>query len=194
MLSTPFLDRVKEALPEDPSLNIILAAVSEPAQLPQSVAQKFRDYSLQEGLLLYQGCIFIPDEPELKQEVISHFQNSLAARHQGCACTLELIAHHYYWPAYWPAMRFQVNHYVDSCKICQGSKGHVKHASHQLLRIPNGPWEEISYDFIVKLPKSRCNDSILVVVDRFSKMAHFIVCKVASTAEDVAQPFLQHVW
>jgi hypothetical protein len=44
---------VKEALPEDASLDIILAAITEPAQLPQSVAQKFKDYSLQKGLLLY---------------------------------------------------------------------------------------------------------------------------------------------
>jgi hypothetical protein len=180
------LDGVKEALPEDPSLDINLAAVTEPTQLPQSVAQKFKDYSLQRGLLLYQGHIFIPDEPELKQEVMSHFHDSLAARHQGHMRTLELIARHYYWPA----MRFQVNRYVDSCKIFQRSKGHERHSSLQLLGIPNGPWEEISYDFIVKLPKSKGNDSILVVVDRFSRMAHFIPCKEASTAEDVAQLFL----
>jgi hypothetical protein len=188
-LSAPFLDRVKVSLLEDPSLDVICAAVTEPAQLPQSVTQKFKDYSLQEGLLLYQGCIFIPGEPELKQEVMSHFHYSLAARHQGQVRTLELIARHYYWPA----MEFQVNCYVDSCEICQRSKGHEKHASLQLLSIPNGPWEEISSDFIVKLPKSKGNDRILVVVDRFSKMAHFIPCKEPSAAEDVAQPFLQHI-
>jgi hypothetical protein len=93
------LERVKEALLEDPSLNIILAVVTEPAQLPQSVAHKFKDHSLQKGLLLYQGHIFIPDEPELNQKVMSHFHDSLAARHQGHTRTLELIAHHYYWPA-----------------------------------------------------------------------------------------------
>jgi hypothetical protein len=122
--------------------------------------------------------------------VMSHFHDSPAARHQGRMRTLELIMCHYYWPA----MNFQVNRYVDSCKICQRSKGHEKHCSLQLLGIPNGPWEEISYNFIVKLPKSKGNDSILVVVDRFSKMAHFIPCKEACTAEDVAQLFLQHVW
>jgi hypothetical protein len=145
MLSAPFLDSVKEALPEDPSLDIILAAMTEPAQLPQSATQKFKDYSLQEGLLLYQGRIFIPDEPGLKQEVMSHFHNSPATGHQGHTHTLELIACHYYWPA----MKFQVNHYVDSCKICQRSKGHEKQSSLQLLEIPNGPWEEISYDFLL---------------------------------------------
>jgi hypothetical protein len=91
-LSAPFLDRVKEALLEDPSLDIILAAITQPAQLPQSVTQKFKDYSLQEGLLLYQGHIFIPDEPELKKEVMSHFHDSPTTGHQQHACTLELIA------------------------------------------------------------------------------------------------------
>jgi hypothetical protein len=142
---------VKEALLENPSLDIILAAITEPAQLHQSVAQKFEDYSLQEGLLLYQGHIFIPDEPELKQEVMSHFHNSPATRHQGCVRTLELIACHYYWPA----MKFQVNRYMDSCKICQRSKGHEKDSSLQLVGIPNGPWEEISYNFIINCPRVR---------------------------------------
>jgi hypothetical protein len=159
--STPFLDRSKEALPKYPSLDIILAAVTEHVQLPQSVTQEFKDYFWQEGLLLYQGCIFIPDEQELKQEVMSHIHNSPAAGHQGRMCSLELTVYHHYWPV----MMFQVNHYEDSCEICQRSKGHEKHSSLQLLSIPNGPWEEISYDFIVKLPKSKGNDSILVVVD-----------------------------
>jgi hypothetical protein len=119
---------VKEALLEDPSLQAILAAITEPAHLPQSVAQKFIDYSLQEGFLLYQGGIFIPDEPELKQEVMSHFHDSPAASHQGRVRTLELIARHYYWPA----MKFQVNRYMGSCEICQSSKGHEKHSSLQL--------------------------------------------------------------
>jgi hypothetical protein len=91
-------------------------------------------------------------------------------------------------------MKYQVNCYMESCEICQRSKGNEKHDSLQLLSIPNGPWEENSYDFIIKLPKSKGNDSILVVVDRFSKMAHFIPYKDASTAEEVAQLFLQHVW
>src|SRR6185295_1622716 len=56
------------------------------------------------------------------------------------------------------------------------------------------PWSDIAYDFIVKLPKQGGLDSILVVVDRPSKMAHFIACKEATNAEELADLFIQHIW
>ncbi|KAF8684225.1 Chromo (CHRromatin Organization MOdifier) domain [Rhizoctonia solani] len=91
-------------------------------------------------------------------------------------------------------MKFQVNCYVESCEICQRSKGHAHNYALNPLSVPAGPWEDISYDFIVKLPKCKEYDSILVVVDRFSKMMHLVPCKETATAEDVAQMFLEHVW
>ncbi|KAF8680576.1 Reverse transcriptase (RNA-dependent DNA polymerase) [Rhizoctonia solani] len=157
--------------------------------MPHNIAQKFKDYTIQEGLLLYQGRVVVPDEPEIKQQLLSYFHDSPASGHQGRAQTLELISCHYYWPA----MKFHVNCYVESCEICQRSKGHAHNYALNLLSVPAGPWEDISYDFIVKF-KCKGYDSILVVVDCFSKMMHLIPCKVTATAEDVAQMFLEHVW
>ncbi|WP_369008136.1 transposase family protein, partial [Bacillus sp. SRB_331] len=54
------------------------------------------------------------------------------------------------------------------------------------LPIPSHPWSSISMDFIVKLPKSAGFDSILVVVDRYTKMAHFIPCNETVTSCDLA--------
>ncbi|CCO33777.1 Retrotransposable element Tf2 155 kDa protein type 3 [Rhizoctonia solani AG-1 IB] len=189
-IATPLLEQIKEALQDDPSLDTVMAAAADPDSMPHSIAAKFKDYTLQDGLLLYQGRIVVPDEPEIKQQLLSHFHDSPGSRHQGRARTLELISRHYYWPA----MKFQVNCYVESCEICQRNKGHVQHFALKSLSVPAGPWEDVSYDIIVKLPKCRGNDSILVVVDRFSKMVHFIPCKETATAEDVAQLFLEHVW
>ncbi|CCO34607.1 Retrotransposable element Tf2 155 kDa protein type 3 [Rhizoctonia solani AG-1 IB] len=189
-VTTSVLEQIKEALQDDPSLDTVIAAAADPDSMPHSVAAKFKDYTLQDGLLLYQGRIVVPDEPEIKQQLLSHFHDSPGSGHQGRARTLELISRHYYWPA----MKFQVNRYVESCEICQRNKGHVQHFALKLLSVPAGPWEDVSYDFIVKLPKCRGNHSILVVVDCFSKMVYFIPCKETATAEDVAQLFLEHVW
>ncbi|QRW17972.1 Retrotransposable element Tf2 protein [Rhizoctonia solani] len=79
------LDQIKEATQEDPSLDTILLAVSDPKSTPHSIAQKFKDYTIQKGLLLYQGRVVVPDEPEIKQQLLSHFHDSPASGHQGRA-------------------------------------------------------------------------------------------------------------
>ncbi|QRW09553.1 Retrotransposable element Tf2 protein [Ceratobasidium sp. AG-Ba] len=91
-------------------------------------------------------------------------------------------------------MKQQVNRFVETCEICQRSKGHKQYAPQKPLPIPQKPWEDIAYDFIVKLPESQGMDSILVVIDRFSRQAHFIPCLESTNAEGVADLFIKEVW
>jgi len=64
----------------------------------------------------------------------------------------------------------------------------------QPLPIPKGPWESVSMDFMVSLAPSRGFDAIMVVVDRFSKIAHFIPTKDSATAQETGRLFFTHVF
>jgi len=92
-------------------------------------------------------------------------------------------------------MKHQVEDFVKQCAICQQSK-HVHHHPLGLLQplpIPDGIWQDLSMDFIEGLPKSEGFSVILVVVDRFTKYAHFIPIRHPYTASSIAQSFMDNV-
>jgi hypothetical protein len=66
------------------------------------------------------------------------------------------------------------------------SSRHAKFGLLQPLELSYSPWESTSVDFIVALPESEGHTQIMVVVDRFSKMAHLIALNKTATAKDVA--------
>jgi len=60
--------------------------------------------------------------------------------------------------------------------------------------IPNKAWTHISADFLTKLPLAMGYNSILVVVDQFTKMAHFVPMAEKTMAKGLAQLFRDNVW
>jgi transposase InsO family protein len=94
-------------------------------------------------------------------------------------------------------MNNDVREYIKSCDLCQRIKAsqQVPAGLLQPLPIPSRPWEQVSMDFITQLPKTKNgHDAIVVFVDTFSKMVHFVPTKTTATAPDTARLFFDHVF
>jgi len=89
-----------------------------------------------------------------------------------------------------------VKQYVEGCDFCQRNKNHTEQPAGKLIpnSIPEKPWMHILADFITKLPIAQGYNSILVVVDRLTKMVHFIPTTEKTLAEGLARLFRDNVW
>ena len=78
---------------------------------------------------------------------------------------------------YWKGMMAQVMKFVAECTTCQRCKYQATSPAGLLqpLPIPQAVWEDINLDFISGLPRVGGTDTILVVVDRLTKYAHFLI-------------------
>ena len=88
-----------------------------------------------------------------------------------------------------------VRDFVLDCPICQVEKGsHLKPAGElQPLEIPNRKWDHIAIDFVTGLPMCDGKDTILTVVDKATKMCHFLACAETISAKEVAKLYWQQV-
>jgi hypothetical protein len=111
--------------------------------------------------------------------------------HFGVKKTEDVMSTHFYWPR----MRRDVERYVSRCTTCNKAKSRLNpHGLYLPLPVPSAPWEDISMDFVLGFPRTkRGSDSVFVVVDRFSKMAHFIPCHKTDNASHVADLFFTEI-
>ncbi|MBW0514825.1 hypothetical protein O181_054540 [Austropuccinia psidii MF-1] len=152
------------------------------------------DYSLQPQakLLLFKDRVVIPRNEEIPVNILQKHHDSPLAGHPGQEKTLKLIQR----DSYWAGMNQFIKYYVSSCRQFSRNKNiqHKKFGLLKPLQIPSGPWNSLSMDFITEFPLENNFDSILVVVDRFSKMAICIPAYRTITALELAQIFISHVF
>ncbi|GJP62218.1 hypothetical protein CLOP_g19306 [Closterium sp. NIES-67] len=136
--------------------------------------------------------IWVPGYDLTRTLLIQESHNNPTSGHFGVDKTLKTLQRYYYWPN----MADDVRKYVSSCTACQ-----IMNSSHQRaagllqpLDPPERPWQYITMDYVTGLPAGPSgNDAILVIVDRLTKMAHFIACQQTITAEQTAQMFIANV-
>jgi len=116
----------------------------------------------------------------------------LVGEHGGQWKTIELVTKNFWWPG----ITKEVKQYMEGCDAYQQNKNHTEQPAGKLIpnSIPEKPWTHISADFITKLPLAQEYDSILVVVNRLTKMVHFIPTTERTSAKGLAWLFGDNVW
>jgi hypothetical protein len=96
----------------------------------------------------------------------------------------------------WYRMKREVVEYVELCDTCQRVKAEHQRPVGllQLLKVLEWKWEDIGMDFIVGLPRTqKWYDSIWVIVDRLTKVAHFIPIKTTYTGPQLAELYISRI-
>ena len=183
-----FIDQIQNEVKNDPFYaNIISFLKSHVGEMYEG---KFHLYK---GNLYCHNRLCIPANSPLKQQILWESHNTPFTGHPGFNKTYTSIKSSFYWPS----MRSDILSYVREFLQCQRVKVEQKRLPNELqpLDVPGQKWESISMDFITKLPTTRGGfDTIFVVVDRLTKMAHFFPMKKIDTALHVAKLFVKEIF
>ena len=136
--------------------------------------------------------VYVPKNEKLRAEIIRLLHNILIEEHRGQQKMVELITCNFRQPG----VIKEVKQYIEGYNACQWNKNCTKQLVGKLM--PNSilekPWTHILADFITKLPLAQGYDSILVIVNRLTKIVYFIPTMEKTSAEGLAQLFRDNVW
>jgi hypothetical protein len=146
----------------------------------------------EQGTLWWGKHICVPDVKEIRELILRDAHDSTYSIHPGCKKMYQDLNTHFWWHG----MKRDVAKYVAFCDTCQRVK--VEHQRPtgllQPLKIPEWMWEEIGMDFIVGLPRTQSRyDSIWVIVDHLTKVAHFIPVKTTYTGAKLAELYMARI-
>jgi hypothetical protein len=147
---------------------------------------KAEDYQIDEqGTVWLKERICVPQDKALLEQIMREAHDSRYSIHLGSTKMYKDLKIKYWWRN----MKRYIAHYVACCDTCSRVKiEHQKPAGLlKPLAIPVWKWEDISMDFVVGLPRTpKGNDSVWVILDRLTKVAHFVPVKVTFGTERLA--------
>ncbi|KAK9416117.1 putative Reverse transcriptase [Seiridium unicorne] len=160
---------------------ILRSLVEEPAaRFPAAIRRQFRtakaDCKAIGGRIYVLDRLFIPPDEELRLQVLHRSHSLGPAGHPGRYKTYDLLRRTYFWPR----LSRDVAAFVKGCHMCQRTKTSRVAPPGFLspLPVPFRPWSDLSVDYVGPLPDCERNGvtykHALVVVDRLTKMRHFI--------------------
>jgi len=119
------------------------------------------EWSNIDGLLQFQGKIYVPQSPDLCRQIVALCHDTHIAGHPRCWKTLELVA----WNYWWPQMSRYIGQYVSTCDLCLQTKPwrHSPVGKLQLLSVPDTWWDTLSVNFVVELPESSRHNAVMII-------------------------------
>lgn len=149
------------------------------------------EFSLTKGDLRRDGKLYVGNSKGVRQGILQNLHNSGEGGHSGINATYKRITN----ILWWPKMLHDVTSWVQQCETYQRFKGEHVNLPGLLQPIPvlGQAWEVITMDFIEKLPKSEGRDTILVVIEKYTKFGHLLAFQHPFTASQVAHTLLDSI-
>lgn len=197
----PVDDLIEDSYARSPFLQEIIAWLTDGRQhrkWPPSLKIKLpiAETRVERGRVYCRGRLVVdPADTDLQTQLIYRAHNTRGAGHPGRTKTLDLMNRTYWWPG----MSQTVRSYVVGCLLCAKTKKSRSAAVGFLkpLPIPLTPWTDISVDYVTPLPDCKRGagtyNHVLVIVDRLTKMRHYIPTESLS-ADEMARKFISKVY
>ncbi|KAI3746537.1 hypothetical protein L6452_08971 [Arctium lappa] len=179
-LKTQICEAQKEALKEENLKN-------------EALYQSEKEFETRsDGVQYFKNKVWIPKVKSLRMSILEEAHQSKYSIHPG-ADKMYKDLKEYYW---WSGMKKDIAEFVSKCLTCAKVKAEHQKPSGLLQQpeIPQWKWDQVSMDFITKLPRTgRGNDAIWVIVDRLTKSAHFLPIREDYKMERLAQVYIDEI-
>ncbi|WVZ62294.1 hypothetical protein U9M48_012058 [Paspalum notatum var. saurae] len=177
-------DLVIVAQKQDPGMGHIREVIDE---------EKKACFTLDDqGVLWFKNRLVVPKDMELRKKILDEAHTSVLTMHPGSNKMYQDLKQKFWWTR----MKREIAKYVSECDVCKRVKAdHLKPDSMlQPLNVPAWKWEDIYMDFVVGLPRTQKGyDSIWVIIDRFTKSAHFLPVKAVYRANTYAELYIAKI-
>ncbi|GJV13590.1 putative reverse transcriptase domain-containing protein, partial [Tanacetum coccineum] len=145
-----------------------------------------------DGTLCLNGRSWLPCYGDLRTVIMHESHKSKYSIHPGSDKMYQDMKKLYWWPN----MKADIATYVSKCLTCARVKAEHQRPSGLLVqpKIPQWKWDNITMDFVTKLPKSpQGHDTIWVIVDRLTKSAIFTPMRETDSTEKLARLYIKEV-
>jgi hypothetical protein len=145
-----------------------------------------------QGVLWYKWKIYVPNVKELKDKILCEAHESAYSIHLG-GNKMDHDPMATYW---WYGMKRDVAEYIAPCDTCQRVKSEHQWPTRLLqpFQVPEWKCELIAIDFIVGLPRTQSgHDSIWVILDQLTKVAHFIPMNTTYSGPQLAKLHMSRI-